>query len=122
MQMTDLEIVGKFKRADNKKEILQVLADLNVCKVDDIKEVLVRNGISEDEFPKKRGKKPKPKENSEPKRIDKQVKKISYPPASVVRACTKKATELREQIIALKKEYDELMEFLNEVKVDDKAS
>lgn len=51
--MNESEIIGKFRRADNKKEILQVLADLNGCSNDDMKSYLLEHGVSEDAFPKK---------------------------------------------------------------------
>ena len=34
MYMSESEIIGKFRRADNKKEMLKVLADLNGCSSD----------------------------------------------------------------------------------------
>lgn len=58
MYMSESEIIGKFRRADNKKEILQVLADLNGCNKDEMKSYLLEHGVSEDDFPK-RGRKPK---------------------------------------------------------------
>lgn len=58
MYMNESEIVGKFRRADNKKEMLQILADLNGCDKDAMKSYLLDHGVSEDEFPK-RGRKPK---------------------------------------------------------------
>ena len=88
--MTDLEIVGKFKRADNKKDILQILAELNACQVDEIKEVLLKNGISEDEFPKKRGKKPKSKDNPASTNKEKQAAKTNAIPMSVAQACVQR--------------------------------
>ena len=41
MYMSESEIIGKFRRADNKKEMLKVLADLNGCSNDDMKTYLV---------------------------------------------------------------------------------
>lgn len=58
MYMSESEIIGKFRRADNKKEMLKVLADLNGCSNDDMKTYLLEHGVSEDDFPK-RGRKPK---------------------------------------------------------------
>lgn len=58
MYMNESEIIGKFRKADNKKEMLQILADLNGCDKDAMKSYLLEHGVSEDEFPK-RGRKPK---------------------------------------------------------------
>ena len=53
MYMSESEIIGKFRKADNKKEILKVLADLNGCSNDDMKTYLLEHGVSEDDFPKR---------------------------------------------------------------------
>lgn len=62
-ELTDLEIVGKFKRAGSKsiekKECIEIMADLCCCEIDDIRNVLLKNGIPECDLPKKRGRKPK---------------------------------------------------------------
>lgn len=69
MYMSESEIIGKFRRADNKKEMLQVLADLNGCSNDDMKTYLLEHGVSEGDFPKK-GRKP----NVAKKEVKKSVK------------------------------------------------
>lgn len=51
MQMSDLEIVNKFKRADNKAGHITILAQLNGCPEDTIRDVLRKGGIPEDEIP-----------------------------------------------------------------------
>lgn len=61
MQMTDLEIVASYRRNRNKNQI-DVLAQLNACGKENIREILIKNGIPEDELPKKRGPKPKKQE------------------------------------------------------------
>lgn len=76
MYMKPMEIVNKFKKADDKKEILQVLADLNVCSTEDMKSYLLEHGISEDEFPKKRGRKPKVAEEETKKSAKEKVPHI----------------------------------------------
>ena len=58
MQMTNKEIVSKFNRADNKKEYVKILAQLNGCPEENIIEILRKNDIPESELPKKRGRKP----------------------------------------------------------------
>lgn len=65
MQMTNKEIVGKFNRADDKKKIVQILADLNGCSREEILDILRMHDIPESELPKKRGRKPV-KEEFEP--------------------------------------------------------
>lgn len=71
MYMTDSEIVSKYQKADDKKEMLKILADLNGCVGDsEVREVLIRNGIPEEELPRKgrRKKVQKPQEQEAPER------------------------------------------------------
>ena len=51
MQMSDLEIVNKFKKADNKVSHITILAQLNGCPEDTIREILRNGGIPETEIP-----------------------------------------------------------------------
>ena len=51
MQMSDLEIVNKFKQADNKVGHITILAQLNGCPEDTIREILRNGGIPETEIP-----------------------------------------------------------------------
>lgn len=61
MQMTDTEILGKYNRSDDKKGVVQILADLNGCDKDTIQQILIQGVVPESEFtPKKRRKKPSP--------------------------------------------------------------
>lgn len=65
MQMSNAEIVAKFNRADDKKAQIGILADLNGCDKEKIKQILLEGGVPESELPKARG--PKPKETKEQK-------------------------------------------------------
>lgn len=75
MQMSNAEIVSKYKRADDKKAQIGILADLNGCDKEKIKQVLLEGGVPESELPKARSPKPK----SEPK---KEVKEPKYKPGA----------------------------------------
>jgi len=55
MQMSDFEIVFDFKAAKKKREQIGILAELNQCSREQIREILLRNGISEAELPGKPG-------------------------------------------------------------------
>lgn len=62
MYMKDSEIVSKYKKADNRMEMWQILADLNGCTKEAMKDFLIAHGIPESDFAKdKRGRKPKVK-------------------------------------------------------------
>lgn len=51
MQMTAREIVSSFNRAENKKDKVVILAELNACDKETICEVLRRNGVEESLIP-----------------------------------------------------------------------
>lgn len=50
MQMTDSEILGKYNRSDDKKGMVQILAELNGCDKETIQQILINGGIPESEF------------------------------------------------------------------------
>lgn len=60
MQMSDYEIVCKYNRSDDKKGYVKILAQLNGCSEDAIKDILIKGGVNLDEAAQKpkRGKKP----------------------------------------------------------------
>lgn len=67
MQMTDTEILGKYNRSDDKKGMVQILADLNSCDKDTIQQILIQGGVPESEFaPKKRRKRQPPAPKPDP--------------------------------------------------------
>lgn len=51
MQMTAREIVSSFNRAENKKDKVVILAELNACDKETICEVLRQNGVEESIIP-----------------------------------------------------------------------
>lgn len=53
MQMSEYEIVNKYNRNDDKKAFIKILAQLNGCSEDDIKAILIKNGVKLDEADKK---------------------------------------------------------------------
>ena len=74
MYMKDIEIVGSFKRADNQKEQVAILAELNVCEKQEIIEVLKKNGIDtskveEQMKPRKRPKRSKSSLSTSPRSL-----------------------------------------------------
>lgn len=71
MTMSENEIVRNFKEAKKKREQIGILAELNQCSQEQIREILLRNGISEAELPKKPGKSRK----AEPEVFQQQIKK-----------------------------------------------
>lgn len=51
-ELTVGEMIARFRQAKDRRAQLQALAELNVCKVDDIKEMLLANGVKPQEFPR----------------------------------------------------------------------
>ena len=45
MQMTEEEIVRRYKQADNKRDSIRILAELNGCQKQTIRDVLEANGL-----------------------------------------------------------------------------
>lgn len=58
LPMTDNEIYLSFKNAKGKKEQIIILSELNACDVQQIREALMRQGISPQQLPRKRRKQP----------------------------------------------------------------
>lgn len=61
MEMSNNEIVSKFKKAEEKRQQISILAQLNGCNEEKIKQILIDEGIPEAEiqpFKKRRGRKP----------------------------------------------------------------
>lgn len=58
MLMSDFEIVRDYKASAKKGKQIGILADMNGCSREKIRDVLRRNGISEAELPGKPGRKP----------------------------------------------------------------
>lgn len=54
MQMTETEILSKYNRSDDKKGMVQILADLNGCDKNTIQQILIEGGIPESEFAMKK--------------------------------------------------------------------
>lgn len=53
MQMSDIEIVDRYKRADNKKEQAKILAELNACGEEIIVGILRKNNVDVSELERK---------------------------------------------------------------------
>ena len=45
MQMTEEEIVRRYKQADNKRDSIRILAELNGCQKQTIRDILEANGL-----------------------------------------------------------------------------
>ena len=68
MQMSDSEIVRSYKEAKDKRSQVGVLAELNACSKDYIREILQRNGINAPKPGRKSATEPEPVKAEEPKK------------------------------------------------------
>ena len=120
MFMTDTEITGSFRRADNKMEQLKILSELNATSKDAIRDVLRKNGIPEEEIPKdppkKERSKPKVKAKAEPK-AEKHTGKFAIPDA-VRHLCTARIQFLTDFIKELEEEKNALKDYLRGANVN----
>lgn len=103
--MTAKEICQRYNESVDKAEMIERLADFEVCTKQDIIELLKINGCDIPEV-RKRGRKPKPK--AEPEVVHKPV------PASVISTCYSRLDQIEKMISELNKEYKEITEFLKE--------
>lgn len=90
MQMTEQEIVKSYKNAKDKRSQVGVLAELNACSNDYIRQILHQNGIEA----------PKPGRKTEQKEPEK-VETLEVP-KEVIELVQKRAKELRQEIEGLK--------------------
>lgn len=51
MTMTEYKITVSFRQAKNRERQVSVLAQLNACRVSDIVEILLRNGVAPEDLP-----------------------------------------------------------------------
>lgn len=146
MQMTENEIVEKYKRAEKKRDQIKILSELNACSREDIREILRRHGCEvpgtgnrytaknketiQDEL---REEMQKPKATIKPRvmkaLVPEEQKKI---PACVIKAAERRLYELDElasaiteeleklekELEANRKEQTELADFLNTTEVE----
>lgn len=105
--MTAKEICRKYDESADKVEMIQVLADMEVCTKQDIIELLESNGRAIP-FKRKRGRKPKAKEEPAVKVVHKPV------PDAVIATCYSRLDQIDSMIRELQTEYREITEFLKE--------
>lgn len=105
LEMTPEEIVRSYREALDKKHQLEVLADLNVCSKEVIRQVLIENGVRPQELPRQRKK--------APAAVAAEVKAFEE---------DRKAALVREGLSVLRdklsKEYDEVYREFERIKAD----
>ncbi len=57
MNLTNEEIIRKYKNADDKRKQMKILCELNNCKEEVIREILLAGGVPRQAFPRERKKK-----------------------------------------------------------------
>lgn len=107
MHMSEVEILGKFRRADDKKEVVQILSELNACSYAEMKEYLVEHGIPAEEIPVKRGRK------KMVSAVANKCENAGQIPEPVIELAKKRIGELTEKVKELETERDCLCDFLS---------
>ena len=110
MNMTREEMLKSYKEAKDKKNQITILADMNLCTKQEIKDELIKAGVPEAELPRFRTKK-----TQEPVKItvlDPQDKPIM--PKVVREVCTAKMVEIQERIDADQSELKEIKDFMDQ--------
>lgn len=109
MTMDPGEIKLSFQQAKNKKNQMQVLAELNTCSRKEIKEILIEQGVNEDEIPKFRG--PMKKSEMQNKKCEQKIPDIVIQTMEEKKnAIMNQLTELEEKMQELKKREEQLTE------------
>lgn len=98
LYMTDAEIVKSYKEAANKRKQVEILCQLNLCKPDDIINVLKKSDIDWRTLPRSSTESSKPKKYNEIKLPDPKPKF-----KRAVRAEPKGSTDLSEVLNAITK-------------------
>ena len=109
MNMTRAEILKSYKEAKDKKNQIAILADMNICSKQEIRDELIKAGVPGEELPKFRDKKTEP---VKVKVIHPQDKPIM--PKVVREVCTAKMVEIQERIDADQSELKEIKDFMDQ--------
>ena len=107
LEMTVEEIVRSYREVLDKKHQLEVLADLNVCSKEVIKQVLIEGGVKPQELPRQR------KKTESAKAVAAEVKAYE---------ADRKSALVQEALSVLRtklgKEYDEVCKEFERIKAD----
>ena len=125
MIMTDNEIVREYSAAKRKKEQIKILADLNVCKYNDIVDILQKYGINEERRGRKKVGEEKEHEMEAVKEPIKEmeskaavepemerIKIMPIMPSTITRILTKRMIACQNAIDKNKKELKEINDFM----------
>lgn len=110
LHMTEAEIVGRYRRAENQSTQVGILAELNCCDKSEIIEVLERNGI---ELKKRGRKKPVSKDKDKKEEPVKSPAKEESLPAIVRTAITEKMIAVQEKIDLQKEKISRQQEMMD---------
>lgn len=111
MQMTNEEIIKSYKEAKDKKKQIKILADLNTCDANVIKEILVEAGEAAPRVYKRAAKKPEEKKTT--KTAEQEL------PTAIIKSLTMRMNEIgaaitlqEAKIEELKQERQDITDFL----------
>lgn len=117
MIMTEDEIVNSYKNAISKGKQLRILAELNECATNHIKDILIKNNIEIVTPGRKKKAEEEKKEDEELKKENEVVKDENNTvqhevPEAVLDLCKEKIAEIESQITELQNKKEELHIFI----------
>lgn len=115
--MTEAEICGSFRRADNKRAQIQIISELTLRPKEEIEEILVRNGYTIPNSKRKGFMKKADEEAKEEEPIGESIIPTAVKIAVTTRAdfLENKIETLKAQILQFEAELEELTRFLEGV-------
>ena len=105
MMMSESEIVRDFKGAKKKREQMGILAELNGCSREMIREILLQNGISEAELPSKPGR----RRAAETEVFSQQIKKSHAKPEAFRSGKPEPVVEPKEEAVPAAEKEEEVV-------------
>lgn len=109
MQMIENGIVKNYREAKDKREQINILADLNCCSKEEITEILLKNGVDQRELPRKRKPRKKPEESRKHSAIDTVVSVL----AQRIKEIDKELQEHGEVIETLEREKEDIVSYID---------
>ncbi len=125
MQMTEAEIVKSYQRAEKKREQIKILAELNACQKQVIRDILEKNGEEapktgnrytaakpeglKEEKPKLKGSRAEAKNTDGAKETEKRKDAVKTPKA-VIELAVRRAQELKDLIDGIQESIRDLRE------------
>ena len=125
MEMTDSEIVRSYREARDKRKQVKILSQLNLCEIEEILDILTKNGVKSQELPRTRRVNTKTEtaetlpqaSNQEQETADQRRRERIYRDALLVyqQQLEREANAAEEAYLAQKREFDRRQNEINQL-------